>query len=276
MEFTGGRLIEYSTSKPIDVNAAREAVADAGFPRAVVQRSGEDNVSVRTEQLTNQQAVDVQEALTEVGGKVTKERDELIGPSLGSELRIKALIAMGVALLAQMLYLAIRFRWTFGASALIAMFHDIIIVTGVFAWLGKPIDGVYLAAALTIVGLSVNDTVVVFDRVRELWAGSPKTPFAQSANTAVLQTVPRTINTGLGAMFILAALAILGGDSLTDFAIALLMGLFIGTYSSVFMATPLAVLFQARSNSGPPRTRSRAPESVARKRARQSGTGAVV
>ncbi len=280
VEFTGGRIIEYSTSRSVDVDVARSAVADAGFPRAVVQESGEDNISVRTERLTTDQVVSIERALEEVGGPATKERDELIGPSLGSELRLKAIIALGVALLAQMIYLAVRFRWTFGMAALLAMFHDIVIVTGVFAWLGKPIDGVYLAAALTIIGLSVNDTVVVFDRVRELWAANPKTPFAQTANTAALQTVPRTVNTGLGAMFILGALAFLGGDSLTDFAVALLLGLFIGTYSSVFAATPLAIEFQAKSPSGPPRTRSRAPEASARRRAqqraRESGSGAVV
>ncbi|MBE1612813.1 protein translocase subunit SecD [Actinopolymorpha pittospori] len=276
VEFTGGRLIEYSMSRAVDVDAAREAVADAGFPRAVVQRSGEDNISVRTSELTNDEAFEVEQALAKVGGDVTKERDELIGPSLGNELRTKALIALGVALLAQMLYLAIRFRWTFGVGAVLAMFHDIVIVTGLFAWLGKPIDGVYLAAALTIIGLSVNDTVVVFDRVRELWAANPKTPFRQSANTAALQTVPRTINTGLGAMFILAALAFLGGDSLTDFAIALLAGLFIGTYSSTFTATPIAIELQAKSKSGPPRSRTKAPQSAARKRAQRAGSGAVV
>src|SRR5690606_19874948 len=144
-------------------------------------------------------------------------------------------------LLAQMVYLAIRFRWTFGVSAVLAMFHDLLIVVGLFAWLGKPFDGVFLAAALTIIGLSVNDTVVVFDRVRELWASNPRRPFMENANQAVLQTVPRTVNTGMGAMFILAALAVLGGDSLTDFAIALLVGLLVGTYSSSFVATPLAI-----------------------------------
>ncbi|SDR79798.1 protein translocase subunit SecD [Actinopolymorpha singaporensis] len=276
VEFTGGRLVEYSTSKPVDVNAARQAVTDAGFPRAVVQESNGDNITVRTGELSTGQALEIQRALGELGGKVTKQRDELIGPSLGNELRVKALIALGVALLAQMVYLAIRFRWTFGVAAVLAMLHDIVIVTGLFAWLGKPIDGVFLAAALTIIGLSVNDTVVVFDRVRELWAGNPKTPFARNANLAVLQTVPRTVNTGLGAMFILAALAILGGESLTDFAVALLVGLFVGTYSSSFTATPLAVELQARSGTGPPRVRTKSPAKAARKRAQRSGRGAVV
>jgi SecD/SecF fusion protein len=276
VEFAGGRQLVYSSSKPIEVDVARQAVADAGFPRAVVQRSGEDDISVRTDQITTDEALKIERALENVAGDVTKERDELIGPSLGAELRTKALIALGVALLAQMLYLAIRFRWTFGVSAVIAMFHDLLIVVGLFAWLGKPIDGVFLAAALTIIGLSVNDTVVVFDRVRELWAANPRRPFAENANQAVLQTVPRTVNTGLGAMFILAALAGLGGDSLTDFAIALLVGLLVGTYSSSFVATPLAMELQARRNDPPPRVRTRAPESVARRRARQSGSGAVV
>jgi SecD/SecF fusion protein len=119
------------------------------------------------------------------------------------------------------------------------MAHDVIILVGIFAWLGKPIDGVFLAALLTVIGYSVNDTVVVFDRVRELWASAArKMPFAQVVNRAVLQTVPRTVNTGLGAVFILAALALLGGDSLTDFAVALLIGIAVGTYSSMFTASP--------------------------------------
>jgi SecD/SecF fusion protein len=126
------------------------------------------------------------------------------------------------------------------------MFHDVVLVVGIFAWLGKPIDGVFLAAALTIVGLSVNDSVVVFDRVREKWAASHGGDFAKVSNDAVLETMPRTVNTGLGTMFILGALAVLGGDSLQDFAIALLLGLIIGTYSSVFTATPLSVILHRR------------------------------
>ena len=121
---------------------------------------------------------------------------------------------------------------------------------GVFAWLGKPIDGIFLAALLTVIGYSVNDTVVVFDRVREAWAAAArKVPFARVINRAVLQTVPRTVNTGLGAVFILGALAVLGGGSLTDFAIALLIGIAVGTYSSMFTASPIAVELQARSSA---------------------------
>jgi SecD/SecF fusion protein len=273
VEFTGGRLVEFSASAPLSVDDAREVVADAGFPRAVVQESGQDNISVRTGELTNDDVVDIQQALGEAsGGVVTKERDELIGPSLGDELRNKALIALAVALGAQLLYLAVRFRWTLGASAVAAMAHDVVVLVGVFAWLGKPIDGVFLAALLTVIGYSVNDSVVVFDRVRELWAVGRKDGFARTVNTAVLQTVPRTVNTGLGAVFILTALAVLGGDSLTDFALALLIGIGVGTYSSMFTASPLAIELEKRSPSPPPVQKP----SPSQRRVQRDSSGAVV
>jgi SecD/SecF fusion protein len=246
VEFTGGRLMEYSTAQKISAEEARAAVADAGFANAVVQESDNDKIAVRTGQVSNEDEVTIRDAIAEVAGDATKQRDELIGPSLGDELRQKALIAFGIALLVQMLYLAVRFKWTIGASAVAAMFHDVIIVLGVFAWLNKPIDGIFLAAALTIIGLSVNDSVVVFDRIREQWQTSKERDMAKVANQAALDTMPRTVNTGLGAMFILAALAVLGGDSLRDFAIALLLGLAIGTYSSVFTATPISLLLHTR------------------------------
>ncbi|CAA9407340.1 protein translocase subunit SecD [uncultured Nocardioides sp.] len=247
VEFTGGRVLEYSTSSPLTADRAREVVADAGYPEATVQESDDDKISVRTGQISDDEAVAIETALGDAAGGATKQRDEKIGASLGSELRDKALIAFGIALLVQMIYLAIRFKWTFGVSAVLAMFHDVVIVTGIFAWLDKPIDGIFLAAALTIIGLSVNDTVVVFDRVRERWQASrPEESFTSLANKAAVETMPRTVNTGLGAMFILAALAVLGGDSLQDFAIALLLGLVIGTYSSVFTATPLVTYLQER------------------------------
>lgn len=246
VEFTGGRLVEYSTDTTISVDAAREVVADAGFPTAVVQRTGDNSIVVRAGQITNDDVAHLGTALDKADGGATKQRDELIGPSLGSELRTKALIAFGVALLAQMLYLGARFRWTFGVSAVSAMFHDVILVVGVFAWLDKPIDGVFLASVLTIIGLSVNDTVVTFDRIREQWSTSRERDFTKVANEAVLDVMPRTVNTGLGAMFILAALLVLGGDSLHDFALALLLGLLIGTYSSAFTATPIAVMLHRR------------------------------
>jgi SecD/SecF fusion protein len=263
VEFTGGRLVDYSTSRTLDVDEARQAVADAGFPRAIVQRS-DDGISVRAAQMSNDDEAEIRESLSDLGVEVAKERDELIGPSLGDELRNKALIALGVALAAQLLYLTIRFRWTFASSAVVAMLHDITVVTGIFAWLGKPIDGVFLAALLTIIGYSVNDTVVVFDRVREVWSGNRRTPFTKVANDAVLQTLPRTVNTGMGALFILATLAVLGGDSLTDFAVALLIGILVGTWSSIFTAIPLASLLEDHNSAPPPAVRARQPARAGR------------
>ena len=246
VEFTGGRSMEYSTAEKITADQARTAVADAGFPSAVVQEADEGKIVVRTGQISTDDEVAIREAIGEISGGATKEQDNKTSASFADEIRNKALIAFGIALIVQMLYLAIRFKWTIGASAVAAMFHDVVIVVGIFAWLNKPIDGIFLAAALTIIGLSVNDSVVVFDRIREQWRASPSRDMAKIANQASIDTMPRTINTGLGTMFILAALAILGGDSLENFAIALLLGLVIGTYSSVFTATPLSLLLHKK------------------------------
>lgn len=244
LEFTGGRLLEYSTQRPVDLDAARQALAGAGFARAVVQESGDGNLSVRTGQVDDAGERRVQRAVEQVGGPAERLRSEFIGPTIGAELRRKAIIAVAIALAAQLAYMAVRFRWTFGTAAVVAMFHDVAILLGLFAWLGKPLDGVFLAALLTVIGYSVNDSVVVFDRIRERLRARRREPLDVLVNDACLQTVPRTVNTGLGAMFILVALFVLGGDTLTDFALALLVGILIGTYSSVFVAAPLVVAFE--------------------------------
>lgn len=249
IEFTGGRIIEYSTATPVNPDRARTALADAGFPRAVVQTSGDNQLTVRTHQLSNAQAAEITETVGDLTRNASKLRDEAIGPSLGKELRQGALIALAVALGAQLIYLAARFRLLFGTAAVAALAHDVVILIGIFAWLGKPIDGVFLAALLTVIGYSVNDSVVVFDRIRELSRRDRKTPFPRITDQALLQTLPRTVNTGMGAAFILTALAVIGGDSLTDFALALLIGLAVGTYSSMFTATPLAIELHNRAPS---------------------------
>ncbi|MCW2500323.1 MAG: secD [Frankiales bacterium] len=275
VEFTGGRLVEYSTTQAVDIDQARKAVGDAGFPQSVVQASGDGDITVRSGTLTDDEQDKITAALKPLGGEVAEKRDELIGPTLGNELRNKALLALGIALLAQLAYLAVRFRWTFAAAAVTAMFHDVLFVVGAFAWLGKPIDGIFLAAALTIIGVSINDSIVTLDRIRETWAAKRKRPLPEVANDAVLATAPRTVNTGIGAMFILAALTVLGGDSLTDFALAMLIGLIVGTYSSAFTATPLLLLLERRSKAAPPLPKGR-PSSAARTGRPEPGYGAVV
>ncbi|WP_432022658.1 protein translocase subunit SecD [Streptomyces parvus] len=252
VEFTGGRLVEYSTSRPVDVETARDSIAAAGFGDAEVTTAGDGDLSVRTGKLDNDGEHALRTALAEEGGETTKVRDELIGPSLGDELRRNALIALGVAVAVQLAYLAVRFRWTFAVASVGAMVHDVVLVVGAFAWLGRPVDGIFLAALLTVIGYSVNDSVVVFDRVRELWGANRRTPLDAIARRAVLQTVPRTVNTGVGALFILVALAVLGGDSLADFALALLIGIVVGTWSSVFTAVPGALALERSAKAPPP------------------------
>ncbi|MFF7776751.1 protein translocase subunit SecD [Streptomyces tanashiensis] len=265
VEFTGGRVVQYAAERPVDADAARTAVADAGFPDAVVQATGDGDVSVRVRETGDGEQREIREALTRVAGPVEVERDDLIGPSLGGELRTHALLALGLAVAAQLVYLTVRFRWTYATAAVAAMAQDVLLVVGLFAWLGKPVDSVFLAALLTVVGYSVNDSVVVLDRLRELRRRGGGVPLADLADRAVAQTLPRTVNTGMGALFVLVALAVLGGDSLRDFSVALLAGVVLGMASTVFTAMPLAVALE---------TRRPAPAGAAPRRS--AGAGAVV
>ncbi|GAB3658842.1 protein translocase subunit SecD [Nocardioides korecus] len=269
VEFTGGRIAEYSTSRDVSVEQARAAVSEAGFPQAVVQTSSgtgaRENITVRTGQISNDESATIRDTLSREVGTVTQERDELIGPTLGSQLRTQALIAFVIAVAAQMAYLAFRFRWTYAAAAVLSMGSVVLTVVGVFAWWGKPVDGVFLAAVLSIIGLAVNDTIVVFDRIREGVRGpsGDRAGLRRTVNDAILSTVPRTVNTGLGAMLILATLAVLGGDSLQDFAIALLLGLSVGIYSTMFTAAPLAIWAEERWPASAARRRTASPDPYA-------------
>jgi SecD/SecF fusion protein len=209
----------------------------------------------------------IRSAVSTVSGDAKQVRDEQIGPSLGVELRVKALIALGLAIVAQLIYLAVRFDWRLGVAVVVALAQDVLLILGVFAWLGKTMDGVFLAALLTVIGYSVNDSVVVFDRVRELRAKRRNDPFARVVGAAVLQTLPRTINTGIGVLFVLGALLVLGDGSLADFALALLLGLVTGTVSTVATAGPVAILLDRRH----PGVANRPVRTPAR-----TGSGAVV
>jgi SecD/SecF fusion protein len=232
----------------------------------VVQESGSGNLSVRAADLSDADEQEITAAVEAVGGSAEIVRDEFIGPTIGDELRRSALIALGLGLAVQLLFLAFRFRWTYGASAVLAMFHDLVILVGIFAWLGKDIDGVFIAALLTVIGYSINDSVVIFDRIREQRRLRTKDPVAVVTNDACLQTIPRTINTGMGALFILLALYFLGGETLTDFALALIIGILAGTYSSVFTASPLVVAFEnfaARKEATPAARSAKTPASKA-------------
>ena len=271
IEFTGGRLIEVSTAQRVTPDQARAAVAEAGYPTAVVQASGTDDITVRTGTISDDEAVKIKESLARIGGDAEVIRNESIGPSLGEELRNKGLIALGIALLAQLAYLAARFRWTFGAGAVLALVQNVAVVVGVFAWTGKPIDGIFLAAILTIIGYTVNDSVVVFDRIRETRSARSTDNLGTIIDTAIVNVLPRTVNTGISTLFILAALLFLGGDSLADFALALLLGILVGTYSSNLTAAPLLLELERRYPAPPPR-----PKRAQVDRDAQPDRGAVV
>lgn len=268
LEFTGGRLLEYQTAQPVDIEQLRSALADVGLEDITAQSVGDDQVSLRTTSLTDTERDTVISTVESVAGEIDIIRDEFIGPTIGAELRRNALLALGIALTGQLIYLAVRFRWTYGTAAVAGMVHDVAILVGVFAWLGKPIDGVFLAALLTVIGYSINDTVVIFDRVRERRADEPDRPLARLTNGALLQTLPRTVNTGMGALFILIALYVLGGDTLADFALALIIGTTVGIYSSLFVASPTFLLLerwrpqQAPTTPTPARERPRKDRAV--------------
>ena len=264
LEFVGGRLLEFSTERPVDVEAISADLADGGLPPALIQESGEGNLIVRTVDLDETEEQFLSSTVEAAGGDSTVVRDQFVGPTLGEELRDRALTALGIAVVVQLAYLAFRFRWTIAMASVLAMVHDVAILIGLFAWLSKTYDGVFLAALLTVIGYSVNDSVVIFDRIREQITLRPDDPIEDIANDACLQTVPRTINTGLGAMLILFSLYVLGGDTLGDFALALLIGILVGTYSSVFTAAPIAIALEKRYPRPPPEPEPRAKPARAR------------
>lgn len=267
VEFTGGRAVELTTSRPLDEDVARAAVAGAGFPELAVQGTGEGGLSVRGSDLSDEDVAALRAALADAAGGADVLRDERIGPSIGAELRRGALIALGVALAAQLIYLAARFRWIFSLGAVAALASNVAVVVGVFAWAGRPLDGVFLAALLTVIGYTVNDSVVVFDRVREAGEAERGVPFRRLVGSAVLATLPRTVNTGLSTLVILAALLALGGDTLADFALALLVGIVAGTASTISVAAPVAIELQHGRA---------APQPGRRRPGRRRTTGAVV
>lgn len=246
VEFTGGRSIQYVTQQEVDVDEARSAIAAAGFPDAVVQETGDAEITVRTGPIDEAQQEAIRDAVAELGDGAEVLTNELISASMGEELRRNAMIALGIALLAQLAYLAFRFRWTFSSGAVASLATNVLVVLGVFAWTDKVMGGVFLAALLTVIGYSVNDSVVVFDRIREMRGLDKETPFHRVAGTAVLQTLPRTVNTGLSTLLVLVALLVLGGESLSDFALALVLGIVVGTASTITVAVPLTVVLERR------------------------------
>jgi len=242
IDFTGGTLIEVRYEQPAEIDVVRGQLAQAGFAEAVTQHFGTTrDVLVRIAprenrseaQLSNQ----VLEALRASGEEVEMRRAEFVGPQVGEELTEDGGLAMLIALGAIFVYIMFRFEWKFSAGAVVALFHDVVITIGCFAVLGLEFDLTVLAAVLAVIGYSLNDTIVVFDRIREnfrrMRRGSPE----EVINVSLNQTLARTLMTSLTTLLVLLALFIFGGELIHGFAIALIIGVLIGTYSSIFVAS---------------------------------------
>jgi preprotein translocase subunit SecF len=260
VDFTGGSLLEvqFAGTRPAAAELtalyAKYSTADTSLADPIVQPLGTDAYSIRSKQIddaTKGKMVTELEALS--GGAVTVLNFTSVSASIGSEVTRAAGFAILLAALAILVYIWYAFRgvehaFRFGAAAVIAMLHDVLVVIGVEAMLGYFIgweaDALFLTALLTVIGFSVHDTIVVFDRVRENSIVFRRVEFEKMVNHSIIQTLDRSINTQLTVMFTLTALALFGGDSIRHFVIILLVGIFSGTYSSIFNASPILVVWQ--------------------------------
>lgn len=239
LDFTGGTLIELSYQQPAQLDKVRGQLREAGYGDAVVQSFGAStDVLVRMQgddpQLGNQLA----EALRRVSAETPFElkRVEYVGPQVGEELRDQGGLGMLLALAGVLLYVAFRFQWKFGVGAIVSLVHDVIVVLGVFSFFQIPFDLTVLAAVLAIIGYSLNDTIVVFDRIRENFRLLRKTELIENINISTTQTLLRTLATSISTLLAVGALLLFGGESLWGFSLALFIGVAAGTYSSVYIA----------------------------------------
>lgn len=260
IEFTGGSLFEFKTVDAHESSEIRETVLAQGI-EASVQSSGANQYIVRMPEISHQQKDALVDALTAKFGKVEEQSYDSIGPTIGAELKRKAVTAVIILLVLIASYVAWAFRkvsgsvesWKYGILTIVAAAHDVIIPAGVFAVLGKyagyQIDIAFVAAILTILGYSINDTIVVFDRTRENLLRQRRVThdeFASIVDASVDQTAVRSVNTSLTTLLALTAVFFLGGETLKPFALALMIGILSGTYSSIFVASPLLVWWQTK------------------------------
>jgi preprotein translocase subunit SecF len=246
IDFTGGTVIEVAYPEAIEVNTVREKLAAVNLGDAIVQNFGTArDVMIRIpvkEGVTSAQVSEVVlKALRERESKVEMKRVEFVGPQVGAELLYDGLLALIVVTLGIMTYLAVRFEWKFAVGAIVATFHDVILVFGLFAIFQWNFDLTALAAILAVLGYSVNDTVVVFDRIRENFRRMRRASSASIIDDAITATLSRTILTGVTTLLMVGAMLLLGGDVLHFFALALTIGILVGIYSSIFVASTVTL-----------------------------------
>lgn len=244
LDFTGGTLIELQYEQPADLERIKAELGQAGYTDAVVQSFGATtDVLIRMAGDDPQLGVTVGEALRAIdpAARFEIKRVEFVGPQVGEELRDQGGLAMLLALGGIMVYLAFRFQWKFGVGAIASLIHDTILTLGLLALLGVPFDLTVLAAVLAMIGYSLNDTIIIYDRIRENFRVRRKITLIENIDLSVTQTLLRTMATSFSTALALLALLFWGGDVLANFAIALLIGVVVGTYSSVFIGATLLV-----------------------------------
>jgi preprotein translocase subunit SecF len=246
VEFTGGTLMEVSYSQPADLNAVRNVVAKLGLTDVQVQNFGTARdvlirLPVQKGVSSAQQSVQVMAALKSADTSVVMRRTEFVGPQVGDELAIDGLKALAFVVIGIMLYLAIRFEWKFAVAAIIANLHDVIIILGFFAFFQWEFSLPVLAAVLAVLGYSVNESVVIFDRIRENFRRFRKMNSQEIIDSAITSTISRTIITHGSTQIMVLSMLFFGGATLHYFAMALTIGILFGIYSSVFVAASIAM-----------------------------------
>lgn len=242
LDFTGGTQIELSYEQPADLGKIREQLGGAGYADAVVQSFGATtDVVVRMQGDDPELGNKVAAALRQAGEQLEVKKVEFVGPQVGEELRDQGGLGLLLALGGVMLYLAFRFQWKFGVGAIISLIHDVIVTLGILSFFQITFDLTVMAALLAIIGYSLNDTIVVFDRVRENFRVLRKATLIENINISTTQTLLRTMATSISTLLAIAALLLFAGDNLFGFSVALFIGVSAGTYSSVYIANVVLV-----------------------------------
>ncbi|MEW6325185.1 MAG: protein translocase subunit SecF [Nitrospirota bacterium] len=250
IDFSGGTAVQLRFERPVEIGAARAALAEGGLADAELQEmTSEGALLVRIKRQTaieERAAERIGELLRAKfpGNALTVEGTTEIGPTVGRKLRDDAALATTIAMVGIMIYIALRFEFRFGVAAAIATLHDVLAVLGVLYLLDKEITLLIVTALLTLAGYSLTDTVVVFDRIRENLRRRRQEPIPQAINASINQVLSRTVIVSLTTFLAVLAIYLWGGDVLKDFSLALLMGVIVGTYSSIFVASPLLMLWR--------------------------------
>ena len=250
IDFTGGTVAQVKFEKPVELGQLRETLSDYGFKGAeIVEFGSPDEILIKTQ--FSGSSSEISEKLTlALGNSFTLRRVESVGPKIGKELQTDALKAIGLALLLILIYITFRFDRYYALGSVMALIHDVLITLGVFSLLDYEINLSIIAAFLTIVGYSLNDTIVVFDRIRENIPKFIKKTLNDVVNISLNETLNRTVITSLTTMMVVVILFLWGGKVINLFAFALIIGVFVGTYSSLFVASPVMAYFEKRS-AGP-------------------------